>query len=76
MFNQADLKKPKTEQFPTFRGSKRNLLYVKAIAEKQGVSYAAVMNLILTDAIGKFQSTDSFKLSDEEMQELFDKSLA
>ncbi len=71
MFTQADLKKPTTHQFSTFKGSKRDYLYVQKMAEKQGVSYTALMNVMVTKCIASFQELDAFKLTDEEMEELY-----
>ena len=71
MFTQADLKKPVKDIFPTFQGSKRDLLYVRKMADKQGVSYAALMNVMMTKCIASFQELDAFKLTDEEMEELY-----
>ncbi len=70
MFTQADLKKPVKGIFPTFHGSKRDLLYVRKMADKQGVSYAALMNVMMTKCIASFQELDAFKRTDEEMEEL------
>lgn len=49
--------KPDKAQFPTFRGNKRDLEYVKELAEKHNVTYSKMMNMVVLVAKGKFESS-------------------
>ena len=75
MISMDSIKKPGRCQFPTFRGAQRDLLHVKAVAEKQGVSYAAMMNVILASGIAAMEGTETFKLSDEKLEAIHQDSL-
>lgn len=56
--------KPERTQFPTFRGNKRDLDYVKSLADKYGMSYARVMNAIVLIAKDSLEDSEYMGLGE------------